>query len=77
MVPAVDDHRRTLGTRAGHVAGDLVTVLGSDQRAHLAGWVVAWTDHELCHALGDGGDERIGDLADSDDHADRHAALAC
>ncbi len=60
----------------GHIGGDLVAVLARDQRAHLGVGVGAVSDDEAAEAAFDGGDERVADLADGDEHADGHATLA-
>ncbi len=76
---AVDDDLGAVGLGDVDVGGDLVAVHGGDERAHvgLAGvGARAVADLQLRDALGDLGDELVGDGLDGEDDRDGHAALA-
>ena len=76
LEPPVHHH---LGARVGtgpYVTGDPITVFGGDQGAHLGGRVVTGADDQLLHPKLDRFNKRIGDLSDSYDHGNSHAALS-
>ena len=75
MIPPVHEYLGSLRATAVEVRGDLVAVLTGDERSHLRRGLVPRTDGDLRQAFPNGGHQRVGHLADRDDHADRHTAL--
>ena len=73
-VAAVDDDLGAVGLAGVDVGRHLVAVGLGDQRAHV-GILGAVTDLQRGGALGDLGDQIVGDRADGDRRADGHAAL--
>ena len=72
----VDDDLGAVGLAGVDVGRDLVAVGLGDQRTHV-GVPGAVTGLERVGAVGDLGDQVVGDRADRDTGADRHAAFAC
>ena len=74
-VAAVDDDLGAVGLAGVDVGRHLVAVGLGDQRAHV-GVLGAVTDLQRRGALGDLGDQVVGDRADGHTGRDRHAAFA-
>ena len=76
LLAPVDDHLGAGIATTTDVGRHPVAVLAGDERPHLRRRVGAGADDELVEAQPHRVDERIADVADGDDHADRHAPLA-
>src|SRR5580698_3688943 len=72
---AIDGKRCALGDGCVEMASNAVAMLAGDERAHFAGRLGAGTNLDAGHALADGGDERIGDVADGEHDGDGHTPL--
>ena len=75
MVAAIDDHVGAIRDCDVDVRRNFVAVLTRDKRPHVAS-AATITGAQLAHALGDLGNQGIGNRLNGNDHRDRHAALA-
>ena len=75
MVAAIDDHVGAIRDGDIDVRRNFVAVLASHKWPHVTATTTI-TDAQLAHALGDLGNQGIGNRLNGNDHRDCHAALA-
>ena len=76
MLATVDHNFRAIGNRDVDVGGNLVAVFSSYQWTHVA-TAATIAGAQLAHALGDLGNQSVGDWLNGNDNRDCHAPLTC